>query len=76
MSEKPLYIREIEENTGLRCERDPKTRRDYLVLSPTGVKLFRVGGHEEGVIGMVSTPEMYEIQGITTEEKQKRWGLS
>ena len=74
---KPKYIREIQEHTGLECV--PVSRKDstmiaqeYWIMSPTGVKLFRVGSHSEDVIGMVSTPDMYEIQGISSSTRRQR----
>lgn len=73
---KPLYIQEIEAHLGLTCEQDEEQVGQWYapwwVLSPTGVRMFQVGDGENGIIGMISQPEMYAIQGISRSERHRR----
>jgi hypothetical protein len=76
MMPKPQYIVELEQHTGLECVLIPETENrcmpEYNVLSPTSVVLFKVGGTDEHTIGMVSTPEMYDLQGISPQIRHAR----
>ena len=74
---KPLFIQEIEANTGLECvlEHDMKWASEWSVISPTGVVLFSVGGTND-CIGMISQPNMYAIQGTTQQERSRRRKLT
>ena len=74
---KPQYVQEVEQNTGLECV--PVTKKEasmlaqeYWVMSPTGLKLFRIGSHSDDLIGMISQPEMYAIQGVSFKERHAR----
>ena len=73
---KPKYVQEVEKNLGLTCLLDPTTAgrsfQEYYVMSPTGLCLFKIGGTEDDIIGMVSTPEMHTLQGISKDERHKR----
>ena len=74
---KPQYIREIQEHTGLECvpvDREEATMiaQEYWVVSPTGVKLFRVGSHSEDIIGMAAGPDMFNLQGISEATRHAR----
>jgi len=74
---KPQYILEIEQNTGLKCIPVPKKEatmlcQQYWLVSPTGFKLFMVGSHCDDIIGMVSSPELYSLQGISENIRHAR----
>ncbi len=69
--EKPKFIQDFESFTGLSCE--PNTDRTltdegehlYWVLSPTGVRLFWIGGFHR--IGSISNPDMDLLRNLTPE---------
>lgn len=62
MDEKPQFVLDVEEATGLRCERVAELSciQEWHVISPTGKPLFKIGGGDYG-IGMVSMPDMYDL---------------
>ena len=70
--EKPKYVIEIEKHTGLVCVADPEDERRWNVISPTGVSLFVVFSHSDGIVGGISSPDMFAIQGISREERSRR----
>ena len=75
MKEKPTFVREIEKHTGLECrakEAGFAPEQAWEVLSPTGVALFTVLSHTDGIIGGITQPEMFEVQGISKKERSKR----
>jgi len=71
MREKPQFVLDVEKHLGLQCVPDAMPRY-WIVESPTGVPMFKIGSHSDGVIGSVSAPDMYEIQGITAAERYQR----
>jgi len=70
---KPPFVLEVERTTGLVCDlaKDVGWRTDWWVMSPTGVPMFKVGGDGE-MIGSISQPDMYVIQGIDATERSRR----
>ena len=69
---KPKYIRDIEETTGLECRRSQtgeRWNREWEVLSPTGLVLFRVSSVDGEMIGSLGHPSMYDLQGIRPGER-------
>lgn len=69
----PQFIEDIQVHLGLRCERDSDYHiPTWWVMSPTGVRLFKVGGWGEQLIGSVSTPEMFDVQGVDEIERRRR----
>ena len=69
---KPKYIRDIEKTTGLECKRSQtggRLNREWEVLSPTGIVLFRVSSVDGEMIGSLSFPSMYDLQGIRPGER-------
>jgi hypothetical protein len=53
--QKPDSIRRFEKRSGLICLKNSDNRRDWDVMSPTGIKLFTIGTLGEG-IDSVSMP--------------------
>ena len=69
---KPKYIRDIEKTTGLECRRsqsDNMWHREWDVLSPTGLVLFRVSSVDGEMIGSLGLPSMYDLQGTRLGER-------
>ena len=69
---KPKYIRGIEKTTGLECRRSQTGEmwnREWEVLSPTGIVMFRVSSVDGEMIGSLCFPSMYDLQGILPGER-------
>jgi hypothetical protein len=68
---KPQFILDIEVNLGLTCvlDVDEKPEKNvYWVLSPTGVKMFKVWAYDGERIGSISQPNMNTIQFGAVEQ--------
>lgn len=70
---KPQFVLDVEMTTGLNCElaKDVGWRTDWWVLSPTGLPMFKIGGDVD-MIGSISQPDMYLIQGVDAAERSRR----
>ena len=65
---KPTFVREIEKHTGLKC-REKDSVREWEVLAPSGIVLFSVMSFTDDIIGGITQPDMFEVQGISKEER-------
>lgn len=71
--EKPQFVREVEQTLGLQCEliHDRDWMSEWYVVSPTGVRMFRIGGKDDE-LGMCGAIETHSIQGISEREQSRR----
>jgi len=67
MEVKPKYVLDVEKNLGLEVRPGKvwPSGQSWEVISPTGVVLFEIGSMRNERIGMVTTPNMHVLQGIS-----------
>lgn len=71
--DKPLWVQEVEQTTGLSCAKDDEDFNKWWVLSPTKIKLFYVSSTTGSqVIEGVSSPDMFALQGISQKARGDR----
>ena len=62
---RPEWVDRIERYLGLKLisveRRNPVNMAEYWIMSPTGIKMFQVGGFEDDRIGMISQPDLRVI---------------
>ena len=73
--EAPLFIKEIQKNTGLECikERNVNTTQQWILLAPTGLPLMRLVGKGDLLQFIRAIQEPIKVlQGITSLEIEER----